>query len=91
MIRTYTIEEQVRLLDSAYPRNYLRAAARINAKHRELHALMLRRVRGIGEEQYGDATFHKSKAELIVECDEELADALMYDALIELRESGVIS
>jgi hypothetical protein len=84
------LDEQLRLLDSAWPRNWLRASARISSHSHRLHALMLKRAANLGVDTYGDASFRKSKAELIRECDEELADALMYDALIELHEAGVL-
>lgn len=90
-VRTYTLAEQERLIRSAFPAAALRAYARIGSHAEQLQALALERLRTIGHPQYGDAVFHKPKAELIRECDEELADAFVYDALIELREAGVIA
>ena len=56
----------------------LRIIAEIHAHWDDIVALSVERAEGVGVTEYGDASFHKSSAELRRERFEEYADALFY-------------
>ena len=56
----------------------LQMIAEIHAHWDEIQDLCVQRVEGIGQQQYGDASFHKPPSLLRRERFEEYADALFY-------------
>lgn len=89
-IRTYTKAEQANMLTQAARAGSMRAYALMGRKRLEIEGLMLQRAMGLGLDEYGDASFHKSLDELDRESMEEAADLVMYEAIYDLRSRGYL-
>lgn len=90
-MKVYTPSEQLELLTANARQGSYRALVLLGRKQHEIEQLMLERAMSIGLDEYGDAVFHKSLAEIDRESMEEAADLVMYEAVFSMREAGLIS
>jgi len=55
----------------------------LNTDSNHIRGMALERALSIGALSYGDDSFHKDKDKLLIEIHEELADAIVYAAIIK--------
>lgn len=89
-VKVYSPGEQKRLLQPVLRQGSMRAIALLGRRQWEIEKLALARGLGIGVEEYGDASFHKSLVDLDRESMEEAADLVWYESIYSLKENGVI-
>lgn len=89
-VKAYSPQEQGRLLRPALRQGSFRAMALLGRKQWQIERLALERVMSLGNDEYGDASWHKSLDELARESMEEAADLTFYSAVYGLREEGAL-
>lgn len=89
-IKTYTPDEQLRLLKENARQGSFRAMTLLHRKQYEIEDLMLVRAMEQGLAEYGDASWHKPLDVLDRESMEEAADLVMYETIYNLKERRVI-
>lgn len=67
-----------------------RVLALLHRDMEEIEELALERLSSLGAAEYEDRSFHKTLDELKQETHEELADAIVYQAIYTARERGVL-
>jgi hypothetical protein len=85
-IKTYTLEEQLRICAKYEKQAVYRTACLLNRCQNELLALSTERMIP-GYDEYQDVMFHQSLSELERETREELADALNRQKVYSWREA----
>lgn len=90
-MKTYTPDEQERLLREHARQGSFRAMALLGRKQHEIEQLMLERALSVGLDEYGDAAFHKPLEVLDRESMEEAADLVLYETVYNMRERGILA